>query len=421
MYELTTLDNGLRVLTVPQPGAFSASIRIFINAGARCEKPESDGVSHFLEHLNFHGTRSFEDQQTVSKQIEGIGGILNAYTTTELTCFWCKVPPHHFDKSFAVLSEIVLTPRLRQEDIDRERGAVIEEINRKDDNPAAAIWPEVSQLLWPGQPIGYSVLGPKSNVERFGHHDLAGYHSQWYVPENLLVAVAGRVTHSQVVEAAKRAFEVAPSGHDLSRPAAVDQQEAAQIKLITRDTAQTQLVLAYRGVPSQHPDHYVHDVLDAVLGGGLSSRLFQNVRTLKGLAYSVGASASSYTDTGAFFVYAGLNNAKVELALEAIGEELRRIQDELVPEEELNSAKARNIEPFLFALESSDSLSNYFGREQLLFGRVRLPEERRVSIEAVTAKDLQRAARGLFVPDKSSLAILGPHQDSDPFLARIAA
>lgn len=421
MYDVTTLENGLRVLTVPQPQAFSASIRIFINAGARCERPESDGVSHFLEHLNFHGTRSYETQQQVSREIEGIGGILNAYTNSELTCFWCKVPPHHFEHCFAVLSEIVLTPRLRQEDIDRERGAVIEEINRKEDNPAAAIWPEVSQMLWPDQPIGYSVLGPKCNIERFGHDDLATYHGHWYVPENMLVAVAGRVTHHQVVEAARRAFDVPRSGHDLSRPPAIDRQDTPQLKLITRDTQQTQVVVAFRGAPSYHPDHYVYDLMDQVLGGGLSSRLFQNVRTLKGLAYSIGASAGSYVDTGAFYVYAGLNNAKVELALEAIREELQRLQDELVPMDELLTAKARNIEPFLFALESSDSLANYFGREFLLHGRVRLPEERREQTEAVTPDDIQRVAREVFVPHKTNLAVLGPHQDGQALLARIAA
>ena len=410
--EITTLHNGLRVVTHTVPSAQSAAVACFVGVGSRGEGPRTNGASHYLEHMLFKGTPT-RTALEISQAIEGVGGALNAYTTRELTCFWNNLPFEEAETGIAVIGDMLQHSLLAQEEIDRERTVVQQEIRRTHDNPSA--W--ASELLGPAlfgdQPVGWPVAGTLDTVGAMTRDDLAGHVERFYTTSNCVLSVSGNVAHEPVVEAAERHFGGLRSGEVTAPPAAEWGLPAEPIVVETRDIEQTNLVLAAQAPHRRDPDRYAVELLHTILGRGMSSRLFKEVRERRGLAYSIGSRVARLTDIGTFIVSAGVSEDQQEEALTVIAQELQTTAEELVDDEELQRAKDYAAGSFRLSLETSMAMGQRSGEQLLMDGEIESPEDTIASIRAVTADDVRRVARGIFGERKFALTVVGPSASAD--------
>ncbi len=412
MHQKTTLDNGLRIVTAPLPHAHSISVVFFLAGGSRYETPDEAGLSHFAEHLCFKGTPRRPTAKDISEAIEGLGGILNGGTDKEATVYWTKVARQHFLHSLDVLSDMLRHSLLEPSEIEKERLVITEEINMSRDSPAFRVDLLSDEVLWPDHPLGRDVAGTKETVSRIGQPELRAFIDRQYLPNSTVVGVAGAIEHDEVVSAIQRWF------HDwTARPAprfspAPDSQAAPRLKAEYKDTEQAHLCLALPGLPLLHPDRYALDLLSVVLGEGMSSRLFQEIREKQGLAYDIHSYVSYFQDTGAVAIGAGVDPRKLPRTVKAILEELWRLK-ETVPEDELKKAREMTKGRMLLRLEDSRSVAGWLAGQELLCKGIKTIDEVMASLDAVTAADLQRVADGLLLTEKLNLAVVGPVKDED--------
>jgi predicted Zn-dependent peptidase len=420
MYEKTVLDNGLRVLSSELPHTRSVSVSLFVGAGSRYEADSIAGVSHFLEHMLFKGTDRRRTPREIAEAIEGVGGVMNAATDKELTVYWAKVPVDHFSDATDVLLDQLLCSRFDPIELERERKVVIEELAMVEDSPGEIAGLLLDSLMWPEQPLGRDIAGSPASVEGISRDEMLDYLGAQYVPENTVVSVAGNLTHAQVVEEVQRHTRNWKRGPFGGWAPARDGQEVRRVGLRSKKTEQTQVLLGYPAYSAFHPDRYILDVMNTILGEGMSSRLFLEIREIRSLAYDVHSGASHYLDTGAFVVGAAVDPRKVDECIRAVRAELDRMRSVPVPEVELVKAKEYIKGRILLRMEDSRAVSSWIGGQELLRGEIRSVDEVVEAIEAVTAADVLRVAADILRDDRANLAVVGPYRKQSRFERLIA-
>jgi predicted Zn-dependent peptidase len=403
--ETTTLANGIRVVTEQMPHVRSVSMGIWIGTGSRRETPDENGISHFIEHMVFKGTknRSAED---IARSVDSIGGGLDAFTSKEMVSYNTKVLDEHVPIAFDVLSDLVLNPLFREEDIEKEKGVILEELKMEVDNPEYLLHEIFSSNFWKDHPLGKPILGTKDTVQGFRREKLSEYYSRIYSPGNILITAAGNLKHGHLVELARDTFEKLPVNGTLA-PERVPHPHARLVFKNKTSLEQTHLYMGVPAYPMAHPDRFACYLLSTVLGGGMSSRLFQNIREKQGLAYAVYSELSMYTDTGCMAIYAGTSVETAGKVVDSIVHELRELKQNLVPAEELRRAKDHLKGSFVLGLESTSSRMGNLARQELYYKRFYTIDEMLESIERVTASEVQRIAREFFDPKHITLAMLG--------------
>jgi predicted Zn-dependent peptidase len=404
------LPNGLTVLTEQMPGLRSVTIGIWVRRGSRHETPEMNGICHFIEHAVFKGTRR-RTALDLAVESDRLGGNLDAYTTHEMTGFTMKVADTGLAQAFDLLSDMLAAPRFDREDLEREQKVIIEEMKMVEDTPDEFLGELFNAAYFPDHALGRPIEGTADTVSSFNRETTQGFHRRNFQPHNLVIAAAGNIEHAQLVEMAARVFgEGAAEGQEFSvnveeLPAP---QPAAPI-LIERkkELEQAHLIVATPWPSARSADRYAGSLLASVIGGSTSSRLWQAIREERGLAYSVGAGASAFTDIGVFTIYAGTSPAQLDEVLELSLAELRRAVRESVTEEELRLVKDQAVSSILLGLESSSARAGALARQEIIHGRRVSPDEIISRLEAVTPEDVQRVARACFTSEGIALAALG--------------
>jgi predicted Zn-dependent peptidase len=420
-WEIGELENGLRVVTTPVPTAQSVSVNIFVGVGSRAEDRRRNGLSHYLEHMLFKGSEKRPSAMAIAEAVEGAGGVLNAYTAKEFTCYWNQVPYDRLDLAMDVLADMVASPLLDAAEIDRERTVVQQEIKRAYDQPSAWANELLSRAFYGDQPIGWPIAGSEETVGALQRQDFLEYMRTWYVPNDMVLSAAGNTGHEQVMEAARRylgSLERRPV--PAFEPARLEVPQE-RVLVETREIAQSNLALGLRALSRTDPDRYALLILNSVLGRGMSSRLFKEVRERRGLAYAVGSGLSRHNDTGLLSITAGVSPEKLREATQVIVEEVFRLSDEPVPEEEMARARDYTVGTFRLSLETSMALAQRAGENLLTTGEIEPIEEVAAKLEAVTADDVMRVARRLFRRDGVSAAAVGPGASQEEMAALLAA
>jgi len=414
MYQITTLENRLRVVTVPLANARSLSAGVYLAAGSRYEAEAESGAAHFIEHMLFKGTRRRTAKQ-IANTIESIGGYSNAGTGREITTYYAMVTPEHLDVVLDLLSDMLLNSTFQPKELERERGVIIEEINRTLDTPDDLVFELATALEWPNNPVGRSIAGSHETVSAMSRAALRRFMARHYLANRAAVVVAGPVEHEEVVACVAQHFAAWQPGEPVQPEEPAPHPAESRVAAEVRGTEQAQMCLSLRGVARRDPDRFAVDILTAILGDGMGSRLFQEIRERRGLAYSVDASASHLQDTGAFTVYAGVPPEKADEALAAIMEQLDRIRRRLVTKAELERAKEYTKGHLLLGLETPASNASWYGSQVVQGVDVLTPEEWIAALDAVTADDVRRVARKLFDGAAPQLALVGPFEDTARF------
>ena len=383
----------------------SVSVGIWINAGSRRETPEQNGVSHFIEHMLFKGT-SNRSAEEIARSVDSIGGNLDAFTAKELVCYNTKVLDEHLPFAVDILSDLVLNPLFRDEDIEKEKGVILEEIKMDADNPDYLVHEIFSADFWKDHPLGKPILGTRETVKRFGHEMVRNYYETIYSPSNLLITAAGNLTHARLVELVSRRFAELKPAPPLG-PQAVPATHARISLRSKKDLEQVHVCLGVPSYPVRHDERFTCYVLNTVLGGGMSSRLFQNIRERQGLAYAVFSELNPYTDTGCLSVYAGTSLESARRVVESVLKEFTELKQNQVNAEELRRAKDHLKGSLMLSLESTSSRMSNLARQEMHFGRFFTLDELAASIEAVTAEGVQRVAQTFFNQKQIALTVLG--------------
>jgi predicted Zn-dependent peptidase len=410
-YEIKTLPNGLRIIAAPMKERLSVSIGIWVNVGGRDESPKLSGVSHFLEHIVFKGTatRSAND---IKESVEGVGGSFNAFTSEECTCFLAKVASRHFENVFDVLADMTLNASMKPDDVEKERQVIIEEIKMTQDQPSHYVEEILAEEMWPGHALGRALTGTIETVTALTREEIVGYRDTHYHPGLITVVASGDVDMKRLVAAAEKRF--GPARSAVRSPLGLYRHAPAppHCRLVPKDTEQTHLALGMHAFGKEHPDEFPLEILSVLLGGNMSSRLFNEVREERGLAYDIGCSVRKYHETGAFVVSAGVDNHKAIEAVEVILCELKRTAREPVGEAELRRSKEFYLGQMDLGLENSMNTMLWAGESVMSLGRVRAPQEVAAAVEKVTAEDLRRVAETIFKTEALTLAVVGPSRGS---------
>jgi predicted Zn-dependent peptidase len=403
----TQLASGLRIVTEMMPGLRSVAVGYWVGTGSRDEPDELAGASHFLEHLLFKGTAR-RRASDIAEAVESVGGDMNAFTGQEVTAFYMRMPDRHLHRALDVMSDIVWSPALRDDEFESERQVILEEIRMRDDAPDDLVHDVFAGALFPGHPLGREVAGTEATIEAVTRDQIAQYHARHYQPSNVVVAVAGNVEHDDVVAQ----VEAMLPGGATDRPPRVDgadDRAPEPVALVDRPHEQAHLVLGTRSLRRDDPDRWALAVLDQVLGGGMSSRLFQEVREKRGLAYSVFSYRAAFEETGALAVYAGTAPERAQETLTIVGAELDRLVAEGgVTDKELAGAKGHLTGSLALSLESSSSRMHRIGRAELTMGEIPTLDEVVAKVEAVGPADLARVIERVLGPGHRTLAAVGP-------------
>ena len=395
----------MKVITEAMSHVRSVSVGVWIGTGSRRETPQQNGVSHFIEHMLFKGTatRSAED---IARSVDSLGGNLDAFTGKELVGYNTKVLDEHLPVAMDILSDLVLNPAFREDDIEKEKGVILEEIKMDVDNPDYLVHETFTSNFWKDHALGRPILGTRETVKSLTRDVIAQYYGEIYTPENMLVTAAGNLTHERLVALVGERFEKVKQGGPV--PAQTIPATHARISLKTKkDLEQVHVCLGVPCYPVSHDDRFISYVLNTVLGGGMSSRLFQNIRERQGLAYSVFSELNPCTDTGCLAVYAGTSLESAKLVVDCVMKEFAELKQETVPPEELRRAKDHLKGSLMLSLESTSSRMSNLARQEMHFKRFFSLDELVESIEKVTADEVQRVAQDFFKAENVALTVLG--------------
>jgi predicted Zn-dependent peptidase len=399
------LPNGLVVITEPMEHMHSVSVGIWLRAGSRREPAALNGISHFIEHMVFKGTgrRTAED---IAREVDSIGGMLDAFTAKEMVCFNTRVLDEHLPKAFDVVADMVLEPKFAAEDIEKEKSVILEEIRMTQDNPEDLVHELFTQNFWTPHALGKPILGTPETVSSFTRATLESWFRHWYAPNHLVITAAGQLTHQQLVDLVTERFAKlvpSPNGAGDSVPVA-----APHITQRTKhELEQVHMCIGVPSLPMTDERRFVVSALNNVLGGGMSSRLFQNIREKQGLAYAIFSEMNSYRDSGSFSVYAGTSLENVSQVVRSVLDEFRRIKDEPLPEEELRRAKDHLKGATLLASEGTGQRMNSLARYHMYFDRYFSPVELIALLEKVTCEDVQQVAQEFFKPERIAASVVG--------------
>ena len=415
MFKKTTLSNGLRIITVPQKSTQAVTVLVLVGTGSKYETREINGISHFLEHMFFKGTKNMPDKLEIAETLDKVGGIYNAFTGEEYTGYYAKTAFSKFDLALKWVSDIYLNSLLPEKEVKREKGVIIEEINMIYDNPMSRVGLLWNRLLYGDQPAGWDIAGTKETVSSIGRKDLFEYMKEQYTAPNTIVCVAGRIEEEEAIEKVKRYFSSMKSSKPREKAEVIENQKKPDSLIDYKETDQTHLCLGVRGYNVLHPKKYAQDVLAVLLGGMMSSRLFMEVREKLGLAYYIKTESDCNPDTGFLVTQAGVENSNTQKAVSTILKEYRKISQKKVPAGELKKAKEYIKGKMALSLESSDELAAFYGVHELLEKRILTPKEIYAKIDKVTSSDVLAVAKDIFRPEGLNLALVGPHKDHKAF------
>jgi predicted Zn-dependent peptidase len=415
LYEKTILPNGLRILSSHMPHARSVSISCFVSAGSRYEEKEVAGVGHFLEHMFFKGTQKRPNTQIISEAIEGVGGVINAEVGKELAVYWAKVALQHFDLVADVITDILRNSIFDSKEIEKERRVILEELSMVMDDPREWVDVIMDEVMWGDQPLGRDVGGTKETVSRLTRDDLLAYRSRRYSPFDTVISVAGNLEHDEVVDKLAAHFGDWQGELVGPLPPAIEEQSNPKGRIQPKDTEQAHICLGVRGLSYVDPDRYGLDLLNVILGEGMSCRLFLDIRERLGLAYDVHSYVNHFQDTGMMVAYAGVDPKKAQAAVSALLDQFNRLK-EPVPAHEVVKAKEFWKGRMLLRMEDTRSIASWIGAQELLLNRVLTVDEVIRIIEGLSAEHVQQAAQRCFTDDRLNLAIVGPMEDGDAIL-----
>ena len=415
VFERQRLDNGLRILSAPLPHAQSVACFVMLAAGSRYERAENRGIAHFAEHMFFKGTERRPSSRELTTLIDGIGGEFNAFTSKEYTGYYVRCAGAERDTAFDVLLDMLRHSKFDPEEIEREKGVILEEMNMYQDTPRDHIGTVYEDLMFGDNPLGWEVLGTKETIKSATRETFTGYVDEWYTPERMVIGISGMVGDDLTPMLEELLGEMAPNGSRKPAPAQLDRSPGPHVSVYHKDADQAHLILGVPSYPIEHPDRYALQMLSAVLGSGMSSRLFLEVRERRGLAYYVQGMNHSYTDAGSLLAQAGVDIKRIDEAIKVIVEQFARMADEQVGSAELEKSRSMIKGRFVLRTEGPQGLLMYGLNREVLEGQTLEPEELLKKIDAVTAEDVQRVAKDLIAQDKLHLAVIGPFEDEEHF------
>jgi predicted Zn-dependent peptidase len=407
MYTKTVLDNGLRVITSTMPHSRSICLAILVGAGSCYESEEEAGISHFAEHLFFKGTQRRPTSKEITQDIEGVGGIINAGTDKELTIFWCKVAKPHFPIALDVLSDLLLNSLFDSKEIEQERRIISEEINMNLDLPQQRISMLIDELLWPEQPLGREVIGYKETVSSLTREQLLNYVARRYMPNNTVLSIAGNIQHEEAMAQIEPLFNKWAAGELITGYITDDKQTEARLRIEPKDIEQAHLCLAVHGFSRSHPQRFTIDLFNTVLGGGMSSRLFTEIREHRGLAYDIHSYTEHFLNSGSFAIYAGVDPEKIETAVAAILEETSQIKQGITATE-LTRAKELSKGRLYLRFEDSQNVALWYGGQEILTQQILAIDDVISIVDAITIDELKEVAKEILTESRLNLAVIGP-------------
>lgn len=415
MHKKITLPSGLRIITAPIVDTKTVTILVLFATGSKYETKEINGVSHFLEHMTFKGTRKRPSPLAIAEPLDRIGSQYNAFTGQEYTGYYAKADGRHLDLLLDIMSDITLNPKFKQEEINNERGVIIEEINMYEDNPARKIGDIWTSLLYGDQPAGWDTAGKKEIIAKLMRDNFVKYHNDHYVASKTVVVVSGMIEHSDIAEKIEKLFKSISNASGKGKSLTKEYQKKPEARVFYKKTDQTHIALGVRSYNIFDERRYAAEVLSTVLGGGMSSRLFSLLRDKMGAAYYVRTYSDESTDTGNLATYAGIDNRRAGEIIKAILKEYQKIRRFKVNTSELTKAKEHLEGSLILSIETSDELASFYGFQEILKNEILKPEEVIKKIRAVTSSDVLKAAQDIFRPEKLNLAIIGPYKDKKQF------
>lgn len=414
MIKKTTLKNGLRIITIPQKNIQSAVVLVLVGTGSKYESRKENGISHFLEHMFFKGTKKRPNTLKIAETLDSVGGSYNAFTSEEVTGYWAKVNYENFDLALDWVSDILLNTQIKSKDLEKEKGVILEEINMYLDLPMSYVSMLWDKLLYGDQPAGRSILGSKTNITNFKRADFIRYRDEHYLASNTVVCVAGNIPKT-AEKSVINYFKDIKTGITPLKEVVDDKQEKAKALIHFKKTDQTHLCLGVRGYNLFQKERYAQDLLAVILGGNMSSRLFMSVREKQGLAYYIRTSSDKNSDTGSLVTQAGVDNKNTEKAIISILKEYKELRTKKVSHKELQKAKDYSKGTFSLSLESSNAQASFYAGQEILTRKIVSPKEYIKKIDSVTISDIQKVAKNIFQPEKLNLALIGPFKDKDKF------
>ena len=415
MHHLTTQKNGLKIVVTPLEGTQSVTVLVLAGAGSRYENKSINGISHFLEHLFFKGAKKYKNAGAVAEAIDAVGGDFNAFTGKEYAGYYVKLAAHQKEVAFDVLGDMMLNASLVQEEIDKERGVILEEYNMYQDTPMYQVGWDFERLIFGDQPMGWDQIGQMDIIKTVTRQQITDYKNALYTPDNVVISVAGHVTEKEVKDLVKKYFPFGIEKRQFEAAPYQKMENPVRVKLQNKKTEQGHLICGVEGVSALHADEYVEKVLSVILGGNMSSRMFMNVREAKGLSYYIRTNTDDYKDTGVISTSAGVDLKRVELAIGAIMEEYRKITEEKVSEAELTKAKEFMKGKIILRLEDSEEYAHLMGKQALLYPKIETVNQILKKVDVVTADNVLRLSRELFQEPRFRLALIGPFEDPSHF------
>ena len=417
VFKRTILPNGLRLITVPMKDNPSVTVMVLVEAGSKYENKNNNGVSHFLEHMVFKGTENRPITSQISYELDGLGAQHNAFTSLEVTGYWAKIQKKYMENAFDIISDMYLNPIFPDTEIDKEKGVILGEINLDEDMPMRNVGRIFMNLLYGDQPAGMSILGEKENIKLFTRNDFVKYRKKHYVPQSTTIVVSGSFDYEEVLKLSKEKFLPMSKGKKAPKVKVKTKQLKPKIAVKHKKTDQTHLLLGFHSYPANHKNLTALELLDYVLGRGMSSRLFRKLRDEMGLGYYVKSTQDSYTDHGDFSVAAGVDNARLEEAVKAILEECKKLKTGLIPEAELKKAKRAFVGNMYLNMEGSDDLGQFFGFQEIMRLKIKTPKEIEKEVKKVSAEDIQKVANEIFRNNSLNLAVIGPVRNKKKLLS----
>lgn len=415
MFRKTTLKNGLRIITVPQKSTQAVTVLVLVGTGSKYETKEINGISHFLEHMYFKGTKKRPDSLAVAETLDQVGGIYNAFTSEEFTGYFAKVEASHFELALDWVSDIFLNSALPEEEVEKEKGVIGEEINMRQDHPIEHVQVLWQKLLYGDQPAGRDIAGTKESVNAIARADLISYLKSQYVAANTIISIAGKIDEKKAVQEAKKYFSGIREGDPMAKTGVVENQKKPAVLLEKRQTDQTHICLGARGFNIFHPRRYAQELLSVIMGEMMSSRLFIEVREKLGLAYYIRTDAETNPDTGFFVTQAGLDNSRVEKGVITIVNEYKKIAGKKILPAELKKAKDNFKGKMALLLESSDAQASLYASQEFSEKRILTLNEIFAKINKVSCSDILAAAEDIFQPKNLNLVVLGPFDNQEKF------
>jgi predicted Zn-dependent peptidase len=420
VFQRNELSNGLRVLTVDMPQVQSVTCMIMLAAGSRYETPDTNGIAHFAEHMFFKGTENRPTAREIGMEVDSLGAEFNAFTSKEYTGYYVKCAADYRDRALDVLVDMLRHSKFEGEEIEREKGVIVEEMNMYYDTPRDFIGGVYDNLLYGDQPLGWDVIGKKETVRAATRETFLDYIGRWYKPERMVVGIGGRLDGDPLAIVERLLGDLEPEETGSAEAVQLNGNGGPRVTIHHKESDQAHLCLGVRSYPLGHPDRYALQMVATILGTGMSSRLFSEVRERRGLAYYVYAANHSYTDAGSLYSQAGVDIARCDEAVETIGREFRRMADETVPAEELEKARALAKGRFVLRLENPQGLTMFGLTREVLEGKAVEPDEVLEGLDAVTADDVQRVAQDVIGSNGVNLALIGPLEDEARFEALLS-